>query len=275
MNTQPEQLENLQRRLERLERQNRRLRRLGFAAAAVLAVVLLSGQAAPMPTELSAEGFRLYDADGKVRGEFVMGKEGPLLRLLDVEGRPQAALSGGKQTALTLFDAAGNARASTAVSPQEVGLSLFDEKGMPQAKVGVVGMRSALDLFEQGKHRVAVGVADGDAAAALLSAEGVPQALMSAGKDSTGKNTAAYALRDPKGNPQFVVTARKEGTMVSLFDISEGASVSRLTITANEAGTGYFIKDDKGKVRVQLQMSEGKPQFGLFDENGNDLFSKP
>jgi len=261
--------------MEKLERQNRFLRRLGFAALVLILVAVVSGQAERASREVAAEAFQLLDADGKKRGELVMAEDGPLLRLLDAEGQPRATLSGGKQTALVLYDAEGQARVSTAAMEQESGLSIFDGEGRPQAKVAVAGGRPALDLFEDGKRRVAVGVARGDAAAALLSEAGQPQAMMSVGRDSAGKETAAYALRDPNGNAQFVATARKEGTLLSLFDVKDEKSVSRMTITANEVGAGYFIKDAEGKLRMQLQMSDGEPQFSLFDENGNSLFSKP
>ncbi|MEQ8788607.1 MAG: hypothetical protein RIC55_20015 [Pirellulaceae bacterium] len=275
MNPSNDSLTSLHRRLEKLERQNRLLRRVGFAAMILVVVAVVSGQARRTSREVAAEAFLLLDAEGKTRGELVMAEDGPLLRLLDAEGQPRATLSGGSKTALVLYDAAGKPRVSTAAMEAEAGLSIFDEEGRPQAKVAVAGGRPALDLFEDGKRRVAVGVARGDAAAALLSEAGHPQAMMSVGKDSAGKETAAYALRDPNGNPQFVATARKEGTMLSLFDLQGDKSVSRLTITANEVGTGYFIKDAQGKLRMQLQMSEGKSQFSLFDENGANLFSKP
>jgi hypothetical protein len=232
MTTSIEQLENLQRRVERLERQNRLLRRLGWLTAVVLAVAIVSGQAA-LPTaesrQLSAESFRLVDGDGKLRGEFALGDEGPLLRLLDAEGQPQVQLA-------------------------------------------VAGNRPALDLFEKGKRRASIEVAAGDATATLLSDQGSARAMLSAGKDSAGKETAACALHDPLGNRQFAVTTRAEGTLLSLYDKN---AVSRVAVTVNEVGSGYFIKDDKGKLRMQLQLSEGKPQFGLFDEAGTELFAEP
>lgn len=278
MNRPNDSLAALRPRIEKLERQNQLLRRLGLLGLICAVVAFVSGQAAPPTAEsrqVSAQGFQLLDAEGKTRGELVMDEGAPLLRLLDAEGRPQAALRGGKPAALVLYDTTGVARVTTAFDEVEAGVTVFDKEGRPQLKVAATPQRPALDLFEAGKRRVAVGVAGGDAAAALLSEQGHPQAMMSVGRDSAGKDTAAFALRDSTGNPQYVVTARKEGSMVSLFDVKEGKSNSRLTITANEVGAGYFIKDDAGNLRVQLQMSEGEAQFGLFDEKGNDLFSKP
>jgi hypothetical protein len=274
MNASIEPLENLQRRLERLERQNALLRRLGLAAAAVLAVAVISGQAAP-PTDdmrhLTAQSFRLVDAEGKLRGELALGDDGPLLRLLDAEGRPRATLTGGKQAGWSLHDQDGKPRVA-AFAGEEFGLAMLDTEGMSQARLAVAADRQALDLFDKGKRRATIEIVGGDATAALMSEQGNARAMMSAGKDSAGKETAACALHDPLGNRQFAVTTRSEGTLLSLYDKN---AVSRLTVTVNEVGSGYFIKDDKGKLRMQLQLADDKPQFGLFDNNGNELFAKP
>jgi hypothetical protein len=227
-----EQLEQLTQRIEQLERHNRWLKRLGLAAVAVLGLAVLSGQATPTAAEP-----RIVVAEG--------------FQLVDAEGKPRGELM------------------MTAEGPQ---LRLLDAEAKPQVALSATAGRSALDLIEKEKRRASIEVAAGDASAAVFSEQGSARAMMSAGKDSAGKETAACALHDPLGNRQFAVTTRSEGTLLSLYDKN---AVSRLAVTVNEVGSGYFIKDDKGKLRMQLQMSSGKPQFGLFDENGNELFSKP
>lgn len=232
-----EQLENLQRRVEQLERRNRRLQRFGLAAVVAVGLVVLSGQAMPPAAEPTPTEPKMTVAQG--------------FRLVDADGKPRGEL------------------VMAAEGPQ---LRLLDAEGEERLTLSAAGNRAALDVYDTDKRRASLEVADGDASATVLSAQGNARAMLSAGKDSAGKETAACALHDPLGNRQFAVTTRSEGTLLSLYD---KAGVSRLAVTVNEVGSGYFIKDDKGKLRTQLQMSNGKPQFGLFDENGNELFSKP
>ncbi len=66
-------IETLARRLDRVERENRWLKRAGLVALAVIAAVVLVGQAMPKSRIVEAAKFVLTDANGKVRA--VLGQE--------------------------------------------------------------------------------------------------------------------------------------------------------------------------------------------------------
>ena len=75
-------LETLAGRLERVERENRRLKALGLVAVAILASVILMGQARP-PRAVEAERFILKNAAGAELGGFIVDDDGrPALIML-------------------------------------------------------------------------------------------------------------------------------------------------------------------------------------------------
>ncbi len=90
-------METLARRLDRVERENRRLKRAGVVALAVIAAVVLMGQATGNVAKVvEAEKFVLRDADGKGRARLESLPSGLVrLALLDKDENIQSVLGVG------------------------------------------------------------------------------------------------------------------------------------------------------------------------------------
>ncbi len=85
-------IDNLARRLERVERENRRLKRVGVVALALIAGVVLVGQATPsnLAKKVKAEAFVLYDSTGNLRAQLSVNPEGVVHgSLIDMHIQPQ------------------------------------------------------------------------------------------------------------------------------------------------------------------------------------------
>ncbi len=112
-------MEALARRLDRVERENRRLKRSGVVALAVIAAIVLMGQAASKlappgkPGKIvGAEQFIVHDARGGVRAELGTLPNGTVRLVLYDRGNPgetRVILSAGPENspALSFSDKAG------------------------------------------------------------------------------------------------------------------------------------------------------------------------
>ncbi len=74
-------METLARRLDQAEREDRRLKQAGVVALAVIAAVVLMGQATPsnLAKKVKAEAFVLYDSTGNLRAQLSVNPEGVVL----------------------------------------------------------------------------------------------------------------------------------------------------------------------------------------------------
>ncbi len=147
--TSAESIAELTRRFDRLERQHTRLKRgfvllllvAGFGAAA-------AGAMQKKPRVVDADTFILRDAEGKPRGQWTMGSDGPLLSLIDAGGKARVILSVSKLgSGMTLNDSTGNPRASQAVLQDGTfELAVSGPKSQPrgQWRVGNDGSRFGL-----------------------------------------------------------------------------------------------------------------------------------
>lgn len=150
-------METLARRLDRVERENRRLKRAGVVALAVIAAVVLMGQAiGNVAKVVEAEKFVLRDADGKGRARLESLPSGLVrLALLDKDeniqsvlgvgvGRPSLVLAGrNNKTILTtsflsVSGKGGKSRLTLAVLPSgEQSLVLTDNTGRTRAELAI------------------------------------------------------------------------------------------------------------------------------------------
>jgi len=118
-------METLARRLDRVERENRRLKQAGVVALAVIAAVVLMGQATggKVAKVVEAEKFVLKDKDGKIRAIFGLAVGHPVLThplaphlsfydkqskpriklALDIDGTPELLLGDKKRAYAHLY----------------------------------------------------------------------------------------------------------------------------------------------------------------------------
>jgi hypothetical protein len=111
----------IEERLERLERENKRLKYLLFSLFFLIAGVFFIGattmkKESPIPDEIKARKFTLFDEVGKVRAVLSMWQGVPVLALYDEEGKFRAGLRGGKDVScLDLDDGKGKVKVSLGV----------------------------------------------------------------------------------------------------------------------------------------------------------------
>ncbi len=159
-------METLARRLDRVERETRWLKQAGVAIIAVIAAVVLMGQATRNKT-VKAEKFVVVDSSGNSRAvlENVVG-QGASLVFRGTDGMEQIALqSFGDSRGFTLSDKSGNGRAAlTLEADGSIALALYDEKSKSHVKLlagrdgnpGIVlqdkdkGVRMRLLLYSDG-----------------------------------------------------------------------------------------------------------------------------
>ncbi len=157
----------MEERLSRLERDNRRMKQAGVLALAVIAAVVLMGQAtgSKVAKVVEAEQFVVLDASGKTRVQLGVTTTGrAVLFLLDQEEkiRVQLVAAAGEQaqiryggSRLNLVDVFGG-RAELSVFDRRPVLSLLDTSGKTRVRLGVEPHsavepgtgRVKLDLFD-------------------------------------------------------------------------------------------------------------------------------
>ena len=174
-------METLARRLDQVERENRRLKQAGVVVLAVIAAVVLMGQATKgkVAKVVEAEKFVLRDADGKGRARLESLPSGLVrLALLDkdeniqsvlgvgIVGTPSLVLAGrNNKTILTtsflsVSGKGGKSRLTLAVLPSgEQSLVLTDNTGRTQAELAIeVDGSSTFGLFDRtGTARAVLG----------------------------------------------------------------------------------------------------------------------
>ncbi len=142
--------ETLTRRLDRVGRENRCLKGAGLAALAVIAGVVVMGQATgnKVAKVVEAESFVVRDESGKTRAQLGVMADGATLRLYDVDGKAFAELVGKSYGAgaLQLRDRHGIVRAIMFVgATEEPYLRLYDLEGKPRIDLAVeAGVRPVI-----------------------------------------------------------------------------------------------------------------------------------
>ncbi len=170
-------METRARRLDQVELENRRLKQAGVVVLAVIAAVVLMGQATKgkVAKVVEAEKFVLRDADGKGRARLESLPSGLVrLALLDKDeniqsvlgvgvGRPSLVLAGrNNKTILTtsFLSISGKSRLTLAVLPSGVqSLALTDNTGRTRAELAIeVDGSSTFGLFDRtGTARAVLG----------------------------------------------------------------------------------------------------------------------
>ncbi len=173
-------METLARRLDQVEQENRRLKQAGVVVLAVIAAVVLMGQATKgkVAKVVEAEKFVLRDADGKGRARLESFPSGLVrLALLDKDENIQSVFRVGAGTStlilagrnnktilstsfLSVSGKGGKSRLTLAVLPSgEQSLVLTDNTGRTQAELAIeVDGSSTFGLFDRtGTARAVLG----------------------------------------------------------------------------------------------------------------------
>jgi hypothetical protein len=122
----------LSNRVEKLEQENRRLKRIGLAAAVVMGLAALLGQARPQPKEIKAQSFVVVDEQDRTRATLGLDDDGVGLTLRDAAGRPVAQLQVAKtpdKAALYMRDPKESSGVELAMTMNGPVLHLADKTG--------------------------------------------------------------------------------------------------------------------------------------------------
>jgi hypothetical protein len=237
----PAELADVLRRLERLESQNdglrRQNRRLKWAGAFGVALAATLGLAS---CQSNSQG---PAAQGTVEVEKLVLK-GP-------DGKMQALLaSGPKGPALILF---GPGEPATPL----IGLSVDYSEGAP-----------SLSLYDgRGKGRIQMKVArDGESVLAMTDDQEKERARLSVNGPGPG-----LTLWDDADRVRVVLTATKTASGLSLL----GRDKSAVLLENGDDAQRLMFLNSRELPRVGLAVTRQGPAFGLFDDHGRELFSKP
>lgn len=148
---------------------------VGLLLAGDLAIRMVHADP-PVPKTISAQEFRLTDAQGKTRARLGVGQDGgPALTLLDEKGSRRAAVSltGQGETSLSFYDNSDKMHASLTVLPDgNAGLFLLDKTEKPRmaARLRADGSPVFVLSDSDGKQRALLDVpADKSASLSLKS----------------------------------------------------------------------------------------------------------
>lgn len=181
--------------MERVERENRWLKKAGVAALAVIAAVVLTGQATPPkpPKVVEADEYLLRDRKGNVRAMLGFREGAPLLSFYDEEQTLRIGLgftTDGLPT-VSILSKSGNIRSSlTVLANDTTALHLYDrtEKARAVLAVGADGTPS-FSLFGKDKDgSVVLGVDNGGVSGVTLSdRRGIARAVLGSISLETGR----------------------------------------------------------------------------------------
>ena len=146
MNTASEVFNQMADRLNKLERRNRQLGLVLVCLMAVGGVLLLSGATDARHRSGETETFVLRDGAGAVRARLEMGKDGPVLQLLDAHGRPLGTL-GTSQDALVLGLVGQDGRLQTGIALERGGVALMTTNRDGQLQTGQAALLQTSGVF--------------------------------------------------------------------------------------------------------------------------------
>jgi hypothetical protein len=245
-----------------------------------------------MPRMMLAEsGLSLFDEAWRLRGMFVVSKNGPLLSLDDEAGKSRLALVADQDgPSLTLNDRNGKQRGKFIANKGKDGPALFfgDEEGKPRVKLAASGL-SLLD--EAGKLRAALGQAKEDSAELSLYddagklrgmfavSKNVPLLTLTDEAETSrlalvaDQDGPSLTLTDQNGNLRGKFVAAKEMTMLALGDKS--TAKPRVTLMVIKDQTRLDMFDETLRGRMALEVTKGGPSVHFFDEEGKTAWMAP
>ncbi len=151
-------IETLARRLDRVERENRWLKRAGVVALAVIAAVVLMGQAteSKVVKVIEAEKFVLRDGQGRQRAELFAHKDVSGLAFSDQKGRVRIVMGVDKDSqTFHLMNENQIPRVSIGLDEKGSTLLMWDSHQKLRLGLGVTILGPALALSDKAEnHRV-------------------------------------------------------------------------------------------------------------------------
>ncbi len=232
-------MESLGQRLDRVERQNQRLMRIGAVALAVIAAVVLMGQATATKVAkvIEAEKFVLRDPQGK-----------------------HLALLGTKKGSAILgfFDTSGNMAAGFGLLPDgSAGLHLYDQFTNPRIVLSVTaaGLASLVLADKESRHRASltVGAEFGEPKLTLYDKAGTTRAQLRLGDDG---DTVTLSVHDKAGNARALLGS------TPFLDPQTGEIKKR-------PESSLLLVDKGGKARALFgSFSVVDPRTGVVEERG-------
>jgi hypothetical protein len=216
------ELKLLVERVSQLEKQNRRFKRLGTLLLVLLGgLTLVAAQERGKGQTIEADRFLLKDANGRIRADLGLDKNGGVRLLLNDENEKQrlnaAAFSEGP--GLALFDENGAVRFSVSQSSRGPSLVFNDENQKP---------RSVMRLFKEGPGLAFLDEKENDRMVlSLTKTNGVSMDMLEAGKQllvalraRNGMN--GLVMFDDTGRPRAaIVDSAKNGPRIELLDENE------------------------------------------------------
>jgi len=255
--TTDERIENLEKGLASARRFNRWLL---AAVGLALGVWILAGTFGPTMAAAPASGgaakevranrFVVEDANGKVRAELNVSKDGSVLGLRDENGKPRIVLG------------------VVAGLKDEPMLCLSDENGKPRAALSVTKDGPVLSLFDSENEKPLVTLQGTKVVALTLRDEnGTDLARL-----LTGKSGALLQLSDENGKPRAELNVSKAGSLLGLRD--ENGKL-RAWLNVFKDGPTLNLSDENEKPRVWLDVSKDGPKLDLSDEKGKTIWQAP
>ena len=257
-------METLAQRLDRVERENRRLKQAGVVALAVIAAVVLMGQAtgSEVAKVIQAEKFVVRDAAGTVRATLGSDPIFTELMLADDKGHKRFQLSVGSfGQFLSFLDSNGQQRMK------------MSTLGVPGSPLGVVG----ISVFDP-NNRLQILLGTSTAGKAQTG----PILLFA---DQDEKMRARLGLSE-HGVP-FLQLSDKEGTTRAVLSLTKNANpvlelrnkADRVNVRLGEGDDGIaslLFYDKHGQVRAMLgRDADGRAIMGISDKAGKVIWSAP
>lgn len=231
----------------------------------------------------SGPSFKLHDAGGDARAEFLLNNDGtvgiglrddkelraamtvapngPSLVFFDPEGQTRTSLkSNDAGSSLFLYDAQATFGASLGITSAGTGLSLADGDGNIRATMAVTDKGPAVGLTDaHGTVRSALALTDAGPVLEFADAQGTVRAHLSDTADAT-----RLLLQDEQGSPAAALGVSDDGRVLALFD--ESGTV-RTSAAFTPQGSGFELYDAQGTVRANLGFATDGPALSLNDES--------
>jgi len=259
-----QRLDRLEQQNEALYRQNRLLKWSGVGVTSLFAVAMTvlftftlqsksPSEAVKVETQhpvgpsstIEAEKFVLKDSSGRIQGQFSSSADGPALLLLDPteKGKPRMGIvTSHDGTTLSMYDNAGKERLRMGPTRLGPGVILLGEDGKGRASITSTAAGSAVELID-GTRRVELSIRPELQRLAFFEGT-MPRAIFIATTDESG-----------------VGLMRADKSAVFLENAPDAQRL--------------IILDAKEQPRAALAVTPTGPAFGLFDDKGKELFSKP
>ncbi|MHC4562226.1 MAG: hypothetical protein ACYS8X_05570 [Planctomycetota bacterium] len=219
---------------------------------------------------VDAEGFRVVDADGKVRAALTVANDGAVkLEMLDAKGQSRLAvgLDADGISSMAMADGDGSIRWKAGLVTAEDGETLAGALALQ-----LVDARTLRIGDLQGNHRGVFRVTPEGPFLLLMDQKGKPVATMGVHDED---HSAGFGVQDSKGNERVHVGITNDGsTSLVMRDTMRKA---RTVLGVSKAGNAELIILDKvGDERILLKLKkDGSGRLYFLDDAGKPVAELP